>query len=60
MKKLFTYVWLMFCATMFAQNRAVNVDDPISDVDITYTSDGTARLTVTLNTMEVIQGLQVR
>lgn len=52
MKKLFTYVWLMFCATMFAQNRAVNVDDPISDVDITYTSDGTARLTVTLNTIE--------
>jgi hypothetical protein len=53
MKNLFTFSLLLLTNFIFSQNRFVNVNDPISEVDISYSEPtGMTRLTVILNTVE--------
>jgi len=55
MKKLLL-LSLLIANICYGQNRTVDINDPISDIDISYTEqNGVTRLTVILNSIEVTQ-----
>ncbi len=52
MKVVFSFSLLLLSVIASGQNRVVDPNDPVGDVDIIYTSDDVARVMVVLNTVE--------
>lgn len=51
MKKMFLLL-LLLSTFSYSQNRIINLQDPIAEIDISFSEEGIARLFVILNTVE--------